>query len=549
MARDGAGNYSNPYPNFVAGTTIESAQVDANNSDIATALTGSIAKDGQTVPTANLPMGGFKHTGVAVASARTDYARADQVIGSVLDYAADTGTATAYAIAPTPGISAYVVGQRFAFKATNANSGANPTLAVNSLTAGIIYWPNGDALVAGDIPADAQIVVQVATVTTGTPTFHLETPTVIGMRTSLLTTKGDAIITNGASISAITQANPGVITTTVDHGLTSGDAGKLENISGMTQLNGRRFVATVLSSTTFSIGIDTTAFTAYTSGGNALIVRRKAIGSNGSVVMARSAAPVGVADVTPFSGHINGLTYANNGSDATNDIDIAAGGCMDATNAYWIQLSALTKRLDASWAVGTNQGGLDTGSIANTDYYIWAIARSDTGVTDVLFSTSSTAPTMPTNYDFKRLIGWFKRASAAVVAFKTYETAGGGLEFLWSVPRSDVNLTNTLTTSRRTDALSVPLNFSVVANIMASAYDAGSQGFVLIYCPDMADTTPTSPLASTGISNIGWTPASAVGQGEMKIRTDATGNIAARSTVATTDNYNVVTVGFQWSRR
>jgi hypothetical protein len=35
----------------------------------------------------------------------------------------------------------------------------------------------------------------------------------------------------------------------------------------------------------------------------------------------------------------------------------------------------------------------------------------------------------------------------------------------------------------------------------------------------------------------------------MKIRTDATGNIAARSTVATTDNYNVVTVGFQWSRR
>jgi hypothetical protein len=122
-------------------------------------------------------MGGFKHTGVAVAAARTDYARADQVIGSVLDYAADTGSATAYAIAPSPGISAYVVGQRFAFKATNANSGADPTLAVNGLTAGIIYNPDGTSLAAADIAASMQCVVQVASVTTGTPTFHLQTPT------------------------------------------------------------------------------------------------------------------------------------------------------------------------------------------------------------------------------------------------------------------------------------------------------------------------------------------------------------------------------------
>lgn len=177
MARDGAGNYSVPYDDFVAGTTIESSQVDANFADIEAAITASIAKDGQTVPTANLPMGGFKHTGVAAASARTDYARADQVIGSVLDYAIDTGTATAYAIAPTPGISAYVVGQSFTFKTTNANSGADPTLAVNSLTPGIVYWPNGASLIAGEIPDDALVEVKVATVTTGTPTFHLQSAT------------------------------------------------------------------------------------------------------------------------------------------------------------------------------------------------------------------------------------------------------------------------------------------------------------------------------------------------------------------------------------
>lgn len=176
MARDGSGTFNLAEASFVSGTTIESAKVNSNFSDIASGLTGSLAKDGQTTPTANLPMGGFKHTGVAVASSRTDYARADQVIGSVLDYAIDTGTATAYAIAPSPGVSAYVVGQRFAFKAINANSGADPTLAVNSLTAGIIYMPDGTSLVANDISANALIEVLVASVSAGTPTFHLQSP-------------------------------------------------------------------------------------------------------------------------------------------------------------------------------------------------------------------------------------------------------------------------------------------------------------------------------------------------------------------------------------
>ena len=55
MARNGAGVYTNPYPNFVAGTVISSTEVDANNGQMATALTLSIAADGQTTVTANLP--------------------------------------------------------------------------------------------------------------------------------------------------------------------------------------------------------------------------------------------------------------------------------------------------------------------------------------------------------------------------------------------------------------------------------------------------------------------------------------------------------------
>lgn len=99
-----------------------------------------------------------------------DYNRADYAIPL---YAADTGSATAYAIAPVPGIEFYAVGQIFTFKAGNANTGTAPTLAVNGLTAGTITMPDGSALVAGDIAANAMVAVQVASTT---PTFHLLNP-------------------------------------------------------------------------------------------------------------------------------------------------------------------------------------------------------------------------------------------------------------------------------------------------------------------------------------------------------------------------------------
>jgi hypothetical protein len=172
VARDGSGNYSLPEAAFVNGSTIDATAVNSDFSDIASALTQSMSKDGQTTPTANQPMNNYKHTGVGAASARTDYARADQVIGSVLDYAIDTGSADAYAIAPSPGISAYVVGQTFRLKVINANATTTPTLAVNGLTAGLIKWPDGTALQAGDLPANSFIQVEVSATT---PVFHLQT--------------------------------------------------------------------------------------------------------------------------------------------------------------------------------------------------------------------------------------------------------------------------------------------------------------------------------------------------------------------------------------
>lgn len=120
-----------------------------------------------------------------------------------------------------------------------------------------------------------------------------------------------------------------------------------------------------------------------------------------------------------IKGHIYGLTLSNNAIDATNDIDIAAGEAASAETdpVLMVLASSLTKRLDAAWAVGSGNGGLDTGSIGNATYHVWLIQRSDTGVVDALFSLSATAPTMPANYDRKRRIGSIIRSGGTILGF------------------------------------------------------------------------------------------------------------------------------------
>jgi hypothetical protein len=107
---------------------------------------------------------------------------------------ADTGTATAYAIAPVPGIVRYEVGQEFVFQAGHANSGPDPTLAVNGLAAGTIRFLDGTALAAGDIPSGGWVRAICASTS---PTFAMVT-CAASLRAALLTARGDLIV-RGAS--------------------------------------------------------------------------------------------------------------------------------------------------------------------------------------------------------------------------------------------------------------------------------------------------------------------------------------------------------------
>lgn len=69
------------------------------------------------------------------------------------------------------------------------------------------------------------------------------------------------------SISAITQATDAVITTTSAHGIDVGDFVEVTGVVGMTELNGNTYEVLAKTTDTLTIDVDSTGFTAYTSGG------------------------------------------------------------------------------------------------------------------------------------------------------------------------------------------------------------------------------------------------------------------------------------------
>ncbi|MGP4671793.1 hypothetical protein ACSV5N_07490 [Agrobacterium salinitolerans] len=228
-------------------------------------------------------------------------------------------------------------------------------------------------------------------------------------------------------------------------------------------------------------------------------------------------------------GQIYGLTLSNNASDATNDIDIAAGECAsDETIPSLMTLSSsLTKRLDAAWAVGTGNGGLDTGSIANTTYHVWLIQRSDTGVVDALFSTNATSPTMPSGYDRKRRIGSIIRSSGSLRAFIQIG------DYFWHSTRvQDVTAADP-GSAAVTRTLTVPTGIPVIAfgkaAIVCTAASGANTRFLLLTSLSQPDADPNVVGGTIAIT----TPAvpSATGhraQGDFTVPTNNNGQVRSR---------------------
>lgn len=118
---------------------------------------------------------------------------------------------------------------------------------------------------------------------------------------------GGAVLEGSKSISAITKANPAVVTSNA-HGFTAGDTVYIEDAAGMTEVNGGPYVIGSVSTNTFALlGVNSSSFTTYT--GSGTVARCYQIAS-----------PWSAADLTNDDG-----TFALS-MEQTGDVIFIAGG-------------------------------------------------------------------------------------------------------------------------------------------------------------------------------------------------------------------------------
>lgn len=141
----------------VAGTVISSTAFNALTNDLASGLSTAITKDGQTTPTNNIPMGGFKITNLGAGINATDAAQLGQVQAGTLNFINVTGTNTLTGTM-IPTLLSYQTGNMFSFIVQNTNT-TTVTLNIDGLGAKAILRNATDPIQAGDLTAGNVVVV------------------------------------------------------------------------------------------------------------------------------------------------------------------------------------------------------------------------------------------------------------------------------------------------------------------------------------------------------------------------------------------------------
>ena len=183
----------------VTGTTITSTAFNLLTADLATGLTTALTKDGQTTPTANIPMGTYKITGLGAGSSATDAAQYGQLQAGATTIATVSGTDTLTG-SLTPALAAYATGNLFSFVAAATNTGA-VTINLNSLGAKSVTKQGSTALAAGDI-----LIGQVSLIEYDGTRFQLLNPSTTGANVSSISFGSTGLTPSTATSGAVTVA-------------------------------------------------------------------------------------------------------------------------------------------------------------------------------------------------------------------------------------------------------------------------------------------------------------------------------------------------------
>jgi hypothetical protein len=222
-------------------------------------------------------------------------------------------------------------------------------------------------------------------------------------------------------------------------------------------------------------------------------------------------------------GFIDGLTMTFFSS---TSLAVLTGEASDSTHTAYLELPSSMTKTAAPWTAGAGGGGLDTGTMLATagTYHWYIIGNASATVTDIIFSQSSSAPTLPTGFTLYRLIMSVLWTGTAWVGF--------------SQEQDTVLYTNVQTGDNKTMAVNtsqlflpgVPTGLKLVA---LCNHDVASNPGGTCYwsSPDQADevVSGTNPCRASNVGVVaqfsGWGTAD-------QIRTNTSGQVRGTANVA-----------------
>lgn len=248
-----------------------------------------------------------------------------------------------------------------------------------------------------------------------------------------------------------------------------------------------------------------------------------------------------IANPVSPSNYIDGLEISNNVTDSDHDIDIATGVARDSSNSVDLVLSSsFTKQIDATWAAGTNSGGLFSGAslTADTWYYVFLIEKDSDDSIDAGFDDNKTATNIPTGYtEYRRIGAVLTDGSSNILAFIQKDNY-----FYWDVLKNDFNSANP-GTSAVLSTVSVPPDMIGIFNVGIYNGEA-SLSYYLITSPDITDSNP-----STYFDGYVWN-ASVASWKEKNIKVNSSSQIRYRVSLSTANvTIYIKTIGFIDSRK
>jgi len=235
------------------------------------------------------------------------------------------------------------------------------------------------------------------------------------------------------------------------------------------------------------------------------------------------------------------ITIANNIADPNNDIDFSAGNFIFSDFSGQAVATAMTKRLDAPWVAGTNQGGLFSGTkAANTTYHPFAIYDPVNNLSDFGFSTSLIAADRPVAYTkFKRIASLLTNVSL-IIRESNYSFNNDGSYFCYyKTPITDYSSTGSL--AGALIPLTIPTGSSTLALLFLGCSNSGvANHAIYLTNPAVSNDLPTLSLATL---LLGQGASTIDGGAQAQVITNTTSQIRLRSN-SLSGVTNITTLGY-----